>query len=292
MESTALLNAAMIISAILVEIIVDRFNNHDLYDTKESAVNIFLFSVSALLNVFMKGFFIGLFYFLRRYNMFEIGATWYWWMICLLLCDFNFFWFHFLGHRVRFLWAIHVVHHSGEKMNLTSALRLPVFNSFFRLLIHTPLVLAGFSPVMVLLCDTIIYSYSFLLHTETIISLGVLEKIFNTPSHHRVHHASNPQYIDKNYGGMFIIWDKLFGTFTKENQKCIYGLTSPLRSYNPIKIIFHEWGTMIREIRKANNLRIAMKIFFSPPSAKKGIHKTAEIPQPTPAENIYLHKAA
>jgi len=282
MATTNFILLSVVSILIIAESIFDRLHDRDLYNGRETMVNLFIFTIGIVLNLTMRGFFLGIYYLVHQYALFPIGGQWWAWILIVLLCDFNQYSLHFLEHRVRFLWAIHVVHHSATKMNLTTAIRLPVLNMFFRLFVHVPLAFIGFPPTMILLADGLIYLYSFLLHTEVIRSLGFLEWIFNTPSHHRVHHASNPQYIDKNYGGFLIIWDRLFGTFEIENEKCRYGLTKPINTYNPLKVIFHEWYELIHDSLYARDTSTAVKHFIMPPEWKPGTDslqkKASEVP--------------
>jgi alkylglycerol monooxygenase len=150
-------------------------------------------------------------------------------------------------------------------MNLTTALRMPVLHNFFRLLIHAPVVFIGFPPEMVLLINSLQGFWSVFYHTEANVPMGVLKYVLVTPSHHRVHHASNPEYLDKNYGQTFIFWDRLFGTFKEEEARPVYGLTKPLKTYNPIKISCHEWVALYKDVRRASGWKQAFKLIYKPP---------------------------
>jgi sterol desaturase/sphingolipid hydroxylase (fatty acid hydroxylase superfamily) len=170
-----------------------------------------------------------------------------WFLVGLLVNDFLFYWYHRISHVTRFFWAVHVAHHSSEKLNITTAIRGNFVNNIFHGLFWLPMVLLGFSPWIVITTDAFSYFYQLWLHTRIIPKLGPIEWFMNTPSHHRVHHASNPKYIDKNFAAVFMFWDKLFGTFEEEAEPVRFGLTKPFKSYNPIKIAFHEFGEVFRD---------------------------------------------
>ena len=171
----------------------------------------------------------------------------------LLLQDFCYYWFHRAYHRVRFFWCSHVVHHSSEKLNFSTALRQSITYPLTAMwAFWIPVVLVGFPPKAVLFSVSISLAYQFFVHTQTLGRLGWLEWIFNTPSHHRVHHGRNPAYIDRNYGGILIIWDRLFGTFVaeKEEEPPEYGIVRQIRTHNPLTLNFHEWRDMLRDLSR------------------------------------------
>lgn len=180
--------------------------------------------------------------------------------LLFILQDFLYYWFHFTSHKVRWLWSSHVTHHSSLKLNFSTAFRqsltYPISGMWAFWL---PLAYIGFKPDMVILIVALNLAFQFFVHTELIKKLGWAEKIFNTPSHHRVHHATNDQYIDKNFAGIFIIWDKIFGTFEEEVEKPIYGITNQIYSFNPIKLTFHEWSSMLKDIIINKDIRYLWK---------------------------------
>jgi sterol desaturase/sphingolipid hydroxylase (fatty acid hydroxylase superfamily) len=173
----------------------------------------------------------------------------------ILVWDFIYYWNHRFMHESRYMWAVHVVHHSSERYNLSTALRQPVADALGTFLPQGALCLAGFQPGLVASARGINLLYQFWIHTETIGRLGPLEKVLNTPSHHRVHHGSNPQYIDRNHGSILIIWDKLFGTFEPEKERVVYGLTKNIKTFNPLKIAAHEHLEMLGEVDRADGWR-------------------------------------
>ncbi len=200
------------------------------------------------------------------------------WIACFIADDFSYYWFHRLSHQVRVLWASHAVHHSSEIYSLSSAgLRQTWTGNItgtFLFWIWMPFT--GFEPGMVMLIKSLSLVYQFCIHTETIKKMpSWFEAIFNTPSHHRVHHGSNLLYLDKNYGGALIIWDRIFKTFQKEKFKPMYGLRKKIRSSNPLIIVFHEWINLFKDFKKSKCLSDYWNYFFKAPGwSKDGSSKT------------------
>ena len=189
-------------------------------------------------------------------------------IICFVADDFAYYWFHRIAHERRWFWASHVVHHSSRHYNLTTALRQTWTGKFtFSFIFSLPLALIGFPPAMIVFVSGVNLIYQFWIHTETIDRLGPMEWIFNTPSHHRVHHATNPAYLDANYAGTLIIWDRIFGTFVPEVEtiKPRYGIIRNLDSYNPLTIAFHEWISIWKDLKVAKSLREYAGYLFGPP---------------------------
>jgi len=205
--------------------------------------------------IFNTLFVMGIYYLLYDYRLFNIENSWLSFLGLFLLQDFCYYWFHRAHHRIRYMWASHVVHHSSQHLNLSTAFRqsftYPLSGMW---LFWVPIVLVGFQPELVLGSVLLSLAYQFFIHTQTVKTLGPLEWIFNTPSHHRVHHARNPEYIDKNYAGVLIIWDRLFGTFVKERDDIAidYGITRQIHSHNPIYLTLHEWGDMFKDVFSGN----------------------------------------
>jgi sterol desaturase/sphingolipid hydroxylase (fatty acid hydroxylase superfamily) len=196
-------------------------------------------------------------------------SDWRTWVAAFVLVEFVYYWFHRWSHTVRWLWATHAVHHSAEEMTLPAAIRLGWTNILSGgWVLFLPLIAAGFHPLLVLGLLTVDLRYQFFLHTEAVGKLGPLEWVLNTPSHHRVHHASNGDYLDKNFGGMVIVFDRLFGTFAEERpdtEPLRYGLVHPVGSKNPFRIVFHEWGRMSADLVAARNLPQAWRAAFGRP---------------------------
>lgn len=184
------------------------------------------------------------------WRLFDIPLAWWSVGIAFLLQDFLYYWFHRCSHQIRWLWAAHVVHHSSEHLNFSTAFRQSLMYPIAGMWVFwIPMAMVGFTPETIITVVLLNLAYQFFVHTQAWRRFGVLERVFNTPSHHRVHHASNPEYIDRNYAGVLIIWDKLFGTFVPEQDDipCVYGITKPIRTHNPITLTFHEWRDMLRD---------------------------------------------
>jgi sterol desaturase/sphingolipid hydroxylase (fatty acid hydroxylase superfamily) len=177
------------------------------------------------------------------------------WVVIFFLDDLCYYWYHRAHHEVRVLWASHVVHHSSQRYNFSTALR-QTWTPFGALPFWLPLALLGFPPWMILLQQSVNLLYQFFLHTERIDRLPrPVELVMNTPSHHRVHHGSNTAYLDRNYGGILIVWDRLFRTFEAEGERVVYGLTRNLRSHNPLVVAFHEYAAMVRDLAQSRSWR-------------------------------------
>ena len=192
---------------------------------------------------------------LYAHRLFEIGAGPWAWVLLLFAEDFTYYAWHRASHEVRFLWAAHENHHSSERFNLSTALRQSWTTPFTIPLFYFWLPLAGFAPEMLLTQMAVSLVYQYWVHTELIGTLGPLEWVMNTPSHHRVHHGSNVEYLDRNHAGIFIIWDRLFGTFEPERARVVYGLTKNIRTFSPLAIAFHEWAALLRDVRGARTFR-------------------------------------
>jgi hypothetical protein len=179
--------------------------------------------------------------------------------------DFFYYWFHRKSHQINALWAAHIVHHQSEEYNLTVALRQSWFQSGFAWVFYLPLAFTGFDPIMFLTVSAFNTIYQFWIHTRAIGKMGPLEWFLNTPSHHRVHHGSNPKYIDKNHAGTLIIWDRMFGTFQNEEEEVVYGITKPLGSWNPVWANFHYWAELYSSSKNAQGFNDKIKIFIKAP---------------------------
>lgn len=206
--------------------------------------------------------------FLHRHRLFDIELSWWTLPLLVLGQDFTYYWSHRASHRIRWLWASHVTHHSSERLNLSTAFRqsltYPISGTW---LFWLPLAWLGFAPAQIIAMSACNLAFQFFVHTEVVGRVGWLEAVLNTPSHHRVHHARNPRYIDRNYAGIFIIWDRMFGSFEPESaaDPCVYGLIHPIRTHNPLTLTFHEWRAMLRDARRAGNWRAALVQLFGPP---------------------------
>jgi len=214
---------------------------------------------------------------LYQFRLFDIPVVWWSWILLLFAEDFCYYWFHRLHHEVRTLWAAHVNHHSSTHYNLTTALRQSWTTPFTGFVFWAPLPLLGFPIEMILIQKSISLLYQYWLHTELIGKLGWFGVIFNTPSHHRVHHGRNPIYLDRNHAGIFIIWDKIFGTFEPETEPVDYGLTKNIHTYNPVRIAFHEWSSMLKDAWNAKTWRGRLGYLMMPPGwTEDGLGKTSK----------------
>lgn len=210
-------------------------------------------------------------FFMYRYRIATVPLDTWWGLALLFLgVEFCYYWAHRLGHEIRWLWASHSVHHSPEHLHLGSALRLgatEVISGGW--LVYLPLYLLGFHPLAVAGTMALNLFYQFWIHTDLVGRLGPLEWVLNTPSHHRVHHGKNEIYLDRNFGGALIIWDRLFGTFTAERDdtRATYGLLGVPASSNPVKVTFREWLEIARDLRRARGWRQRLRLLFGPPRA-------------------------
>lgn len=226
----------------------------------ETGANVAIAVVNELLNRTAYGlvFVVGLFL-VEPLALFEIPMTGWWsWALAILAADFSYYWMHRWEHEIRVLWAYHSVHHSSPEFNLTTAYRLAWVEGLVEWLFFLPLVVLGFDPVQALVAILVVVIYQTWIHTQKIGRLGWLDRVFNTPSVHRVHHGANDRYLDRNYGGILIVWDRLFGTYQPEEEPVTYGITEPLGSANPLVINFHEFLAIARDClksRRRSNLR-------------------------------------
>ncbi|MFT4524548.1 MAG: sterol desaturase/sphingolipid hydroxylase (fatty acid hydroxylase superfamily) [Granulosicoccus sp.] len=252
---------------ILLEIIVSNWQHLKVHVWKDSAASIGMGIGSLFIGVVVKTIAFGLMVYVHQYAIFDIGYQWWAWVILFFADDFCMYWHHRLSHDIRLLWAAHINHHSSMNYNLAVALRQSWTEILYKYTFWMWLPLLGFEPLMIFTMISLNLIYQFWVHTKTIKSLGPLELIFNTPSHHRVHHASNVRYLDRNMGGILIIWDKLFGTFQKEEETdpVEYGLTSNIHTHNLFKIAFHEFGNILKDVKRAPNVGSKLKYLFMPP---------------------------
>jgi sterol desaturase/sphingolipid hydroxylase (fatty acid hydroxylase superfamily) len=240
---------------VLIEMIWARTKAPDKYEPRDTLISLAMGLGSTVAGLLSAGLIGGLVYGLYQYRLFDIGWQWWAWIACFVLDDLAYYWFHRFAHRVRWIWASHVNHHSSQHYNLSTALRQTwtgtvALGFIFRL----PLPLIGFHPVMVFFCGGINLIYQFWFHTEAIDKFPRwFEAVMNTPSHHRVHHATNPVYLDRNYAGVFIVWDRMFGTFQPElkGTRIHYGIVKQLGSFNLLWVAFHEWIGIARDVWNA-----------------------------------------
>lgn len=254
---------------VLIEMALWRATGRGNYETRDTAASLVMGLGSQIAPLFGGGALVfAVFLWAYEHRLFDVPNSWQAVLLCFVLDDLRYYWWHRISHERRWFWASHVVHHSSQHYNLTTALRQTWTGQILgAVLFKTPLVLLGFHPAMVVFVGGLNLVYQFWIHTEQIDRLGPFEWVFNTPSHHRVHHATNPRYIDANYAGTLIIWDRIFGTFVPEDdaEKPRYGIVKNLGSFNPLVISFHEWIAMARDVLNARSLREVLGYLFGPP---------------------------
>jgi sterol desaturase/sphingolipid hydroxylase (fatty acid hydroxylase superfamily) len=242
--------------------------NKHLYETKDTFTSLGLGIGNVVVGFATKAAIFGLFTFLYQFRVLELDYTlWWYWMLLFFADDFSYYWFHRTAHNVNWFWASHVVHHSSQHYNLAAALRQTwTGNATGSFMFWAWMPLVGFHPVWILFMQQASLIYQFWIHTETINKLPKpLEFVLNTPSHHRVHHGSDLKYLDKNHGGILIIWDRLFGTFQPEEERPTYGLTTNIESFNPIVIAFKTWRDLISKAIASGSLKNSIRYFTRPP---------------------------
>jgi len=243
-----------------------RARGREIQQTRDTATSLSLGVGSLFAAAAWKTASAGLYVGVHEVTPFALGDGPWAFAAALVAVDFAYYWFHRLHHEVRVLWASHVPHHSSQRYNLATALRQS-WTPFTGLPFYLPLALL-FTPVQIVTAYSINLLYQFWIHTELIERLGPLERVFNTPSHHRVHHGANVQYLDRNYGGILILWDRWFGSFEPEGERVRYGLTKNLESGNPVTAAFHEFAAVLRDALSARSLRDAFGFLLQPPGWK------------------------
>ncbi len=264
---------------ILLELGIDLAQKKSWYSKKDAFSSIVMGLGSVVLSLLAKLFYIGIYMWIYdNFRIFTLENVWWVWILLVFADDFSFYWHHRLSHQVRILWAAHSNHHSAQSYNLAVALRQSWTEMFYKYIFWLWLPLIGFHPIMMFVMMSASLIYQFFLHTEAVGKLGFLEYFMNTPSHHRVHHATNVKYLDKNHAGIFIIWDRFFGTFIIEDkEKPIYGLVQNLETYNPIRIASHEYEKIWADIRKPISWKNRIKYMVKPPGwSHDGSRKTTK----------------
>lgn len=260
---------------IVCEILWRKLYRKEDYGTGEAVASLGIAAGRTGAKALMGLLLAGLYLFLYELRVFTFDMTKWWsWALLFLGADFIYYWMHRFKHSIRWMWADHAVHHSSNYMNLFVNYRLGWTGLIAGTwLMYLPLVLLGFPPAAVITVYALSLVWQFWIHTDMIGKLGPVEWVFNTPSHHRVHHARNPIYLDKNYAGILIIWDRLFGTFQEEldDEACDYGLVHRLSSINPLKIAFNEWISLFRDVRDATSWKQRLRAAFGYPGDKRAV---------------------
>lgn len=271
LHNQILLLLSIPIYAILIplEILLSNFHQWKFYSVKETVMNIYLNLTNAGIDLILRGLALGVLVFFSQYHLQIVWHPVAYWAFLFLFEDLLFWLEHYVDHSCRLFWAVHVTHHSSEEYNLTTGFRSSVFMPFYRYMYFIPLALLGFAPMDILFMYAVTQTYGIIVHTQSIGRLPKwIEFIFVTPSHHRVHHASNIPYLDKNMGMVLIIWDRLFGTFTEEmpDEQPRYGLTTPLDTpHHPWHIIFHEWQSIGKDLKQRIPFKAKLGYLFQPP---------------------------
>lgn len=263
------------------EIILSNWNGHKYYTLKDTLQNVYLTLSNGVLDLFLRTlFYVSILAWCYQQHFFVIENIYLYWLLLFFLEDIAFYFEHRIDHYCRLFWAVHVTHHSSEEFNLTTGFRSSVFQPVYRFIYFIPIALMGFHPLDIVFMYSITQTYGILVHTKYIHKMPRwFEAVFVSPSHHRVHHASNIRYLDKNMGMCLIIWDKLFGTFQEELQMdpVKYGLLKqPAKNSDPFKVIFHEWNNIGKDLRKTTSFANRMRYIFMPPGwSHDGSSKTA-----------------
>jgi alkylglycerol monooxygenase len=263
--------AAFIIPAFFIFLALEyllavKKGKDQLFTYEDTVANITIGIAERLLNLFITGSFYGLYYYIyEHYALLNIPNGWPVWITLLLATDLIWYWYHRLGHEINIMWGAHIVHHHSETFNYTVSARITTLQAVIRNVFWCILPFMGFHPAMVIAILVIHGTYSFFTHTQLIGKLGWLENILITPSHHRVHHASNEKYLNKNYGDIFVFWDKLFGTFQKEEEEPVYGLTHPLKRHSFLWQHFHYYAELAEACRRSGSIYQSIRILLGKP---------------------------
>lgn len=256
----------LFIGLMILEFFVAKRRGKKFFNFTNSIANVNVGIAERLLDTLITGLFFFVYDYLnKKYGVFHIESSVIMWVALFICTDFTWYWYHRLAHEINLFWAAHIVHHQSEDFNYTVSARITVFQAIIRTGFWAILPILGFPAEMITSVLLVHGLYPFFIHTRLVGNLGILEYIFVTPSHHRVHHASNPEYLDKNYGDVLIIWDKLFGTFKKEESEIVYGLTKPLKSNSFLWQHFHFILELIVAVKRENGLMNKIKKLFGRP---------------------------
>lgn len=259
-----------------VELLLSYMHNRHYYTGKGLLVNVYLSALNFGLDILLRGVCLFVLHYFFQFRFFEVQHVFLYWFALLIAEDFIYYVLHYVDHYCRLFWAVHVTHHSSEEFNLTVGFRSSVFQPLYRFIYFIPLPLMGFQPADIMFMYAATQIYGILIHTQYVGKLGFLEWFMATPSHHRVHHGSNARYLDRNMGMVFIIWDRLFGTFQAEEEPVKYGLTQNINTHHPVKVVFHEWQSIWHDLQKPASLKAKLMYIFGPPGwSHDGSKKTS-----------------
>lgn len=279
-EMLILISTPIYVSLILFEIFLSNYHNLNLYTFKDTFYNFIFMILNGIIDVVFRFVYLLVLYFFYDFRIADLDNNlWYYWLFLFVLEDFVFYVLHYFDHNVRLFWAVHITHHSSRLFNLSTGFRSSVFQPLYRFVYFIPLVIIGFNPSDIVVMYAITQIYGILVHTKFDIKFGYLEYIFVTPSHHRVHHASNIKYLDKNMGMCLIIWDRIFGTYQEElaHLKPTYGITKDYSTDKLSVYIFDEWKQIFIDLKDESNLLNKLKILLFPPGwSSTGQSKTTK----------------
>jgi len=263
------IGAPLIIASIILEACYSSWRKRAYYRLDDFGGTLGLLAGNVVIAGLLQATVLAFYYYCYQFRIINISESLPLWSQCLLaivMIDLVFYWYHRTSHRVRMLWAIHMNHHCSEEMNFSVSFRQAWFGPISKIPFFVCLPLLGLDPSITAVAGVLSTLWGVVGHTRVIPRLGpVMEFIFNTPSAHRVHHGSNPEYIDKNFGNVFMLWDRLFGTYAAEKAPVIYGLVTNLNTNNPFKITFHVWRKIVEDIRQASSAHEVCMALFGPP---------------------------
>ena len=261
----------IVLLLITAEVIYSTVNGLGLYKFRDTLAGLGLLIGNFMVGLLTKSSIFLLYIYLYQFKFItvnELLPTWAVWIVTFVMIDFVYYWYHRFSHRVRFMWAVHMNHHSSEEMNFTVSLRQAWFGPITKVPFFIVMPLIGFDPIITAVAGVASTLWGVIGHTQWIRRLGVLEYILVTPSSHRVHHGSNECYIDKNYGNLLIVWDRLFGTFAEEIEPVRFGIRENVKTFNPIKITFMFWQQMVSDFKNSKNQKERLLSFFGKPEWK------------------------
>ena len=261
----------LVIALIIAEFVYSYINKKDFYKKDDTLASMGLLAGNVAVSLITKGSILLVYIYFYQFRLFTINdllPIWAVWALTFIVIDFVYYWYHRCSHRIRFLWAVHMNHHSSEEMNYVVSLRQAWFGPITKIPFFMFMPLVGFDPLITLVAGVASTLWGVLGHTQWINKLGLLEYIFVTPSSHRVHHGSNECYLDKNYGNFLIIWDRLFGTFAEEKEKVKYGIRENVKTFNPLKITFRVWFQIADDFSKSKTLKNKLLSIFGRPEWK------------------------